>query len=102
MDSMISQLCPVCGYELGFPPWKGESASDEISPCCFIQFGYDDWAKGRPEFRKEIYDAWRKNWISEGLKWRGKGQKPPHGWNPIQQLATIGTAKGENNRTRQI
>jgi hypothetical protein len=92
MVSITSEVCPVCGYELGFPAWKDESASDVICSCCYIHFGNDDWAEGKPEARKDIYDTWRKRWILEGMKWRGKSKKPPQGWNSIEQLKAIGIA----------
>lgn len=87
MDSVTSWLCPVCGFDLGFPPWEGQSASDEICPCCFIQFGYDDW---KIEQRLEIYRAWRNRWIQEGMKWRGISTRPSKDWDPIEQLRRIG------------
>lgn len=48
--------CPVCGCDLGFLPWHDDSASDEICPCCYIQFGYDDAS----EPREAVYGQWRK------------------------------------------
>lgn len=87
MGSMISELCPVCGYRLGFSPWRGESASDEICPCCYIQFGYDDSVA---ETRRDVYEKWREQWIGEGMKWHGKGEQPPPNWDPIRQLESIG------------
>jgi hypothetical protein len=44
-----------CG--LGFLPWHDDSASDEICPCCYIQFGYDDASEPR-----------KVNGVSAGLK----------------------------------
>lgn len=90
MDSMNPNRCPVCGYDLGFAPWQGFSASDEICPCCYIQFGYDDWTRGEPGKRPAIYHEWRIKWIDEGMPWRGKGKRPPEGWDPVRQLQTIG------------
>lgn len=89
MDSMNLHLCPVCGYDLGFAPWQGLSASDEICPCCHIQFGYDDCAGGQPEKRAAIYYDWRTEWIAEGMPWRGS-RKLPEGWDPVRQLQAIG------------
>jgi hypothetical protein len=80
-------LCPVCGFDLGFQPWAGNSASDEICPCCHVQFGYDDW---KEETRADVYKQWREKWISEGMKWQGKGRERPENWNPVRQLADIG------------
>ena len=94
VNPMTIELCPVCGYRLGFPPWKGESASDEICPCCYIQFGFDDYAGGDAEGRSAVYLAWRNRWLAEGLKWRSRQKAPPH-WDPVLQLATIGVQIGE-------
>ena len=50
--------CPVCGYPLGFPPWKEASPSDEICPSCGIQFGYTDAEEARKdEARCIVYGA---------------------------------------------
>ena len=46
MESMSkSCYCPACGFPLEFEPWANGSPSDEICPCCGIQFGYDDAAE---------------------------------------------------------
>lgn len=90
MYPVESDLCPVCGYSLGFLPWNGRSASDEICPCCYIQFGYDDADVQDEGGRTQIYAVWRKRWIGEGMKWNSKGRKPPDAWNPIEQLRSIG------------
>jgi hypothetical protein len=92
MDPIMPNLCPVCGFDLGFPAWNGKSASDEICPCCYIQFGYDDLANGDADAdaRKQIYLLWRKHWIEGGMKWHAKGRNPPEGWNPAEQLRQIG------------
>jgi len=84
-----NNLCPVCGYDLGFEPWQGDSPSDEICPCCHIQFGYQDSARD-PERRKVLHTKWRQQWMAEGMKWCGKGIKPPPGWDPVEQLKRIG------------
>lgn len=49
-------LCLVCGYDLGFAPWVGVFPSDEICPCCGIQYGYDDAAGGNINERYLIYN----------------------------------------------
>lgn len=90
MDDVNIDLCPVCGYELGFLPWEGASASDEICPCCFIQFGYDDCAGGDQKERPNIYEKWRTGWVLKGMKWHSKRRRPPEGWDPIAQLRAIG------------
>jgi hypothetical protein len=58
-------ICPSCQSALGFKPWDGDLASDEICPHCGIQFGYDDAAGGSPE-RQMIYRLWREAWIANG------------------------------------
>jgi hypothetical protein len=82
---MLGESCPVCGYYLDFAPWNGESASDEICPCCGIQFGYDDSAGGDPEKRQLLWRTWRDNWIAGGMKWWST-RKSPQDWNPKKQL----------------
>ncbi len=85
-------FCPVCGFDLGFPAWKGNSASDEICPSCGIHFGYDDVkeASGEEGTKEEIYKRWRKKWIKEGMKWWSIGHEKPNKWNPVEQLKNIG------------
>jgi hypothetical protein len=82
-------FCPVCGYDLGFLPWKGNSSSDEICPSCGIQFGYTDAAGGNLQRRQAIYQQWRERWIAEGMRWSSKSA-PPEDWNPRAQLRNIG------------
>lgn len=82
-------LCPVCGYDLGFKPWNGDSPSHEICSCCHIQFGYDDFAGGRLDARVEIYRKLRSSWIAEGMPWKGVGISPPTGWDPQRQLESL-------------
>lgn len=81
--------CPVCGFDLGFKPWDGESASDEICPSCGIQFGYDDAAGSDHEQRKRIHDAWREKWIAKGMPWSSVGMPSPPDWNPEEKLRHI-------------
>jgi hypothetical protein len=83
-------LCPVCGFDLGFRPWDGESPSDEICPCCHIQFGYHDAVWGDIERRKNIYAKWRADWIGSGMVWDKGRSEPPPGWNPAAQLKRVG------------
>jgi hypothetical protein len=94
MVTKNSSLCPVCGYNLPFPAWQGDSASDEYCPCCGIQFGFHDFAKGDLEERQKVWDEWRRRWIAGGMKWSGtwtgKFGKPPENWNPKQQLKDAG------------
>lgn len=88
MSSESKHFCPACAYALDFEPWLGNSASDEICPCCGIHFGYDDAAGGDRERRIQIYDRWCKAWLAEGTPWRGGS--PPHGWEPAAQLERLG------------
>ena len=88
----MSTNCPVCGYDLGFEPWEGDTSSDEICPSCGIQFGYDDvpaggGLQGTPQ---DIYEQWRSTWIEQGMPWFSVGRLPPQAWNPQQQLKLIG------------
>lgn len=86
----VQNLCPACGYDLGFRPWTGNSASDEICPSCGIQFGYDDAAGGDINARTAIYSQWRRAWIRGGMKWQGRGMSEPPDWDPSLQLIRAG------------
>jgi hypothetical protein len=81
----------VCGFNLGFEAWNGDSPSDEICPCCGIQFGYTDCADGGVFGRKRIYREWRAAWVAEGMPWRGANPTPAN-YNPKLQLEIIGVA----------
>jgi hypothetical protein len=83
-------ICPVCGYDLGFQPWKGNSSSDEICPSCGIQFGYHDATPDGLEGRQRIYAEWRQRWIDKGMPWSSVGQLPLPSWNPAEQVKKIG------------
>jgi hypothetical protein len=83
-------ICPVCGFQLGFKPWDGESASDEICPSCGIQFGYDDAAGGELAGKFQVYSAWRRRWIDSGMKWWSKRDQPSD-WNPKAQIERLQT-----------
>jgi hypothetical protein len=81
-------MCPVCGYELGFEPWQAELPSDEISPCCGTQFGYDDHrARGRSDH--ELYRQLREDWIANGMSWWSKSTPPPRAWDAVAQLTRL-------------
>jgi hypothetical protein len=85
-----STICPVCGYDLGFSPWDGDSPSDEICPSCGMQFGYYDFTTAEElERRIAIYAEWRQRWVNEGMPWNGAGRPPPD-WNPAEQLKRLG------------
>ena len=87
-----TNLCPVCGYNLGFRPWNNDSASDEICPCCGIQFGYDDVAGGNKDGRKYLYLGWRLKWRKDGMKFSHPAKeldRPPTDWDPKVQLKNV-------------
>ena len=85
-------LCPTCGYNLGFEPWRDDIPSHRICPSCGIHFGYDDVpaASGLQGTRAEIYRLWRKRWIEGGMEWFSRSRQPPTDWEPRQQLRKIG------------
>jgi hypothetical protein len=89
MTPRPNTLCPACGFDLGFPPWQGESPSDEICPCCGIQFGYSDAAGGDIAKRTALYRQWRERWKKSGMKWAHPSDPPPDNWNPEEQLASL-------------
>jgi hypothetical protein len=80
-------VCPVCGFPgLDDPPRSSVTGagSDEICPSCGFQFGYHD------DDRRISYQEWRKKWIAEGMKWDKGSSTPPQGWDPAEQLKSIG------------
>jgi len=89
MNSIKNIYCPVCGYDLGFPPWEGDFPSDEICPCCAIQYGYDDMAGGDINKRNMIYNERRNLWIKEGMLWKSIGTKQPDNWDPAKQIKNL-------------
>jgi len=89
MDT-LKNLCPVCGFDLGFPAWDGDFPSDDICLSCGIQFGYTDFAGGDKAARQELYKEWRERWLMGGMRWNGEGEDPPENWNPVKQLRRIG------------
>lgn len=92
-QTVQSDICPACGFELDFKPWDEDSASDEICPCCGIQFGYNDAAGRDPAARVPIYENWRAKWVASGMQWWSRGEKPPGNWDPHAQLACIAQFK---------
>jgi predicted RNA-binding Zn-ribbon protein involved in translation (DUF1610 family) len=92
---VISHLCPVCGYpDLDKPAYrntfKDGIGSLEICPSCGFQFGYTDDACHLNVERSIIFQQWRQEWISGGMKWSIKEIKPPANWNPCEQLLNVG------------
>lgn len=82
-------LCPVCGYDLGFPAWDGEVPSDEICPSCGFQFGYDDAGGDSEQERFIIYRRWREKWIKAGMPWFSRHRSRPLEWDPESQLRRV-------------
>ncbi len=79
--------CPACGFDGLFAPWDGPTPSDEICPCCGIQFGYDD---ADPRSRFDVHAAWRAKWLDAGARWWSSTRREPVGWKPETQLLRIG------------
>ena len=80
-------MCPVCGFDgLYEEPWSGDSASDEICPCCAIHFGYDDHGRRTVDF----YAGWRRRWIADGKRWFSSGRPAPADWSADRQLRSVG------------
>ncbi|MCK4543621.1 MAG: hypothetical protein KAU17_15425 [Spirochaetales bacterium] len=77
-------ICPVCGYsELDEPPYDdGGNPSYNICDCCGFEFGFDDGSE------EMSFEAYRKKWIDEGIKWFSPDKKPSD-WNIEEQLRNI-------------
>ena len=76
-------MCPACGFDALYEePWKGDSASDEICPCCALHFGYDDFSHRTADF----YAGWRGRWIADGKPWFSTGRPAPPDWSAERQL----------------
>ncbi len=81
-------LCPVCGYELEFTPWKGgDESPDRHCDCCGLCFGLDDLFATD---RDELYKLWRYRWIRDGKRWWSIKPEPPD-FNPEEQLKRLYT-----------
>ncbi|MDX6274909.1 MAG: hypothetical protein QOJ92_2119 [Frankiales bacterium] len=81
-------LCPVCGYpDLVEPPWRDDSASDEICPSCGTHFGYDD--AGDAAQRQAAHRRLREAWVSGGMAWWSQSRTSPSGWDPTVQVVTV-------------
>jgi hypothetical protein len=74
---------------LAFEPWEGDNPSDEICPCCGIQFGYDDFAGGSEAKRQGVYGSWREAWVAKGMPWTSRAERPPNDWNPGRQVERV-------------
>ena len=86
----LAALCPVCGYALGFEPWRGNSASHRICPSCGIEFRFDDAEGGALAAGREAsYAQWRTHWIAAGMPWFSAATQPPDAWDPQAQLRRL-------------
>jgi hypothetical protein len=54
-----------------------------ICPCCGFESGYD----GVEEVHFQQY---RRRWIASGMPWFSSIDRPPEGWDPIEQLKRAG------------
>jgi hypothetical protein len=85
-QSVAVTMCPACGFdELYEEPLTGESASDEICPCCSLHFGYDD-AGGRSD---DFHAGWRNRWVRDGCPWFSSGRRPGPTWSAEAQVRRV-------------
>lgn len=90
MGDLGGHLCPVCGFDgLYEPAWVENSPSEDICPCCGVQFGYDDM---RPEAgeREARHAELRGRWMSEGCRWWSSSRQASPAWDPRAQLERAG------------
>ena len=87
----MAHTCPVCAYPTlrEAPRSSSGGGSCEICPSCGFQFGVSDDDQGI------AHAAWRKSWVTSGMKWNSKGIKPPKGWDPVAQLKKVALAAGK-------
>ena len=79
--------CLACGHSgLDEPLWDGDSASNQICPCCGLHYGYDDAAHGRGDPASGFYAAWRARWLVDGCPWFSTTTRPPDGWTGQEQV----------------
>ena len=79
--------CPVCGWPgLSEPPRSSAGGSYEICPSCGFEFGVTDDDAGM------TYEAWRRQWIENGMEFRDGFESAPPGWSPKAQLKDAGLA----------
>jgi hypothetical protein len=83
----MTHQCPVCGYpSLTDPPRSpAGGGSYEICPSCGFEFGVTDDDLGYS------YEQWRAEWIGRGTPWSATGREAPNNWDPVTQLASLGT-----------
>jgi hypothetical protein len=71
--SGIENLCPVCGYEMEYPP-----GDYKICPSCGTEFGVNDVNSSTAELREA--------WLKTGPAWWSPVDALPERWNPKEQL----------------
>lgn len=85
--SVVSFICPVCGYpDLDEPPRSERTGagSYEICPSCGFEFGVTDDDQGLS------YGEWRRRWVERGMPWDSESIRPaPKNWRPAQQLRVL-------------
>lgn len=89
LDNTNTFPCPICGCELGVDPWKDNNPTNDICSCCGIEFGYED-SRPTPAERALRHAELRQAWIGKGMPWWSTITRPPHGWDPREQLKRIG------------
>lgn len=77
MTVLENSPCPVCGYGMPHRP-----DNFNICACCGTEFGYDDAGRSHEELTAI--------WVSGGAKWWSPIERPPDGWDPIEQLSDAG------------
>lgn len=84
VDKRYLTSCRVCGYDfIDWYPWgeSGCESSDDLCPCCFVQFGYEDSGI-------EAIKNYRAEWISKGCPW-AEPEKKPEDWSLKKALANV-------------
>jgi rubredoxin len=86
-------VCPVCGYQgLEEPPVSDGVGSGELCDSCGYEFD------GAAATDAAAYQAYRDQWVNDGMKWFGKlaGVPEPAGWNPQAQLDRLNSQNSQN------
>ncbi|MCR6105792.1 hypothetical protein HXA34_05745 [Salipaludibacillus agaradhaerens] len=73
---MKTYICPICGYDgLDAPPYEihSHSASYDICPCCYFEYGYSEdhevdlgYIVTPVDMREAAFQLYRKQWIEKG------------------------------------
>ena len=82
-------VCPICGYpglnKPAYDPQLGwADPSYGICACCRFEYGVTDLDRGF------THAQWRAQWIADGMPWRSSARAALPGWDPREQLRTIG------------